>query len=597
MKPERPSARVPWLWAGLLGAVLTVAYWPGLRTPFVFDDLPSLAQNATLASLSRAWSPPAGGLTVSGRPLLNFSFALNHAFGGDQVLGYHVANLAIHFAAALLLFGLVRRTLAARPDADWIAGATTLLWALHPLQTESVTYTVQRAESLAGLFILATLYAALRARTSARPRLWATLAVGASCAGAATKETAVVAPLLILLYDRTFADGSFVAAIAARRRFYLGLLSSWVLLAALVVSAHSRGGTAGTAGPVSSGQYAALQLSAIAHYVRLVFWPSPLAFDYGPFQSVDVAAVLPGAIFTVGAIAATGWLLWRRPPLGFLGASYFILLAPSSSVVPVVTQVAAEHRVYLALAPLLLAIVLAGARWLPRPVALVAAAVAALACARLTWQRNRVYATPIGLWSDAAAACPTNPRAHLNLGEQLARTGRTREAIACFESALQLQPNYVTALYDLGTALISDRRPRDAIAPLRHALDLEPDHAEAAYNLGNAHAALGEHTDAVRAFTWSLRTRPDRAAAHFNLANSLLALDRLPAAIDHLRRAVALAPDHADAHFNLANALFQSGHPELAIPEYEAVLRLNPSDADAATNLRLARASARENPR
>lgn len=592
MKPARPLDRAAWLWAGCLGLALLVAYWPGLRTPFVFDDLPSLPQNPTLASLAHAWSPPPGGLTVSGRPLLNFTFALNRALGGDQVLGYHVANLAIHFAAALLLFGLVRRTLAARADADRLAGVVALLWALHPLQTESVTYTVQRAESLAGLFILAALYAAVRARASARPGSWQALSVAACFGGVATKETAVVAPLLVLLHDRTFTDGSFAAAIAARRRFYLSLLSSWLLLAVLVAGTHGRSGSASLAGPASPWQYAALQLSAIAHYARLAFWPRPLAFDYGPFQGVDPAALFPGAVFTVGAVGATAWLLWRRPQLGFLGASFFVLLAPSSSVVPIVTQVAAEHRVYLALAPLLVAVVLAGARWLPRPAAIGVAAVAALAGAGLTWQRNTVYATPLGLWRDAAAACPTNPRAHLNLGEQLSRAGRLREAIACFEAALRLQPDYVTALYNLGTALVSDGRPRAALAPLQRALELEPQHAEAAYNLGNAYAALGAHAEAVRAFTWSLRTQPDRVAAHYNLANSLLALDRLPEAIGHLRRAVALAPTYADARFNLANALLQSGQPVEAIAEYEAVLRLNPRDADAAANLRLARQAA-----
>jgi len=596
MSPN-PLPRSAWPLIAALVVLVGVAYFPARNTPFVFDDIPSLLENPTLTSLPAALTPPPGGITVAGRPLLNFSFALNYAISGTAPWSYHLANVAIHLGAALLLFGLVRRALGDREHAIGIAGATAALWALHPLQTESVTYTVQRAESLAALFILATLYASTRALDSTRPRLWSSVAMAACFAGVATKETAVVAPLLVVLHDRCLRYGSWRAALAARGRFYLGLASSWLLVVALVGSTAGRGGSAVFTGPATPWEYATLQLGAIAHYVRLVFWPHPLVFDYGPFQSLDFRALWPGAGFTVVALVATFWLLARRPRAGFLSAGFFVLLAPSSSVVPIVTQVAAEHRAYLAIAAVIFGLVWTLHRFLPRAAATGAIGLLLGLSTALTWQRNQLYASPLGLWQATATACPTNPRAHVNLGEQFTRVHRTRDAIASFEAALRIQPNYVNALYNLGTSLITDQRPRAALAPLRRALELEPQHPEAAYNLGNAYAALGEHSSAIAAFEASLRAQPNRAAAHFNLANSLLALDRLPAAIDHLRRAVALAPDHTDAHFNLANALFQNGQPDLAIPEYEAVLRLNPHDADAAANLRLARAATRENPR
>lgn len=580
--------------AALLTLGLGLAYLPALRAPFMFDDVPSLVDNTTLVSLGDSLHPPSGGVTVSGRPLLNFSFALNHLLGSTPS-SYRAGNILIHFAAALLLFGIVRRTLASQPTASLIAGTSALLWALHPLQTESVTYLVQRAESLAALFILASLYTNIRARqaTPSSRWQWDIAGIAAAFAGVATKETAVIIPLVVLLHDRTFTDGSFANAVRNRWGYYLGLLSSWVLLGWLIADSQGRGDTVLFSGLITPGGYFALQLPAVAHYARLAFWPHPLVFDYGPYQGLAVVSLWPVSAITLCALLGTAVCLWRFPRSGFLAAVFFIALAPSSSFVPIITQVAAEHRVYLALAPLLVGVICAGQRWLPRQAIAAIAIVALLGALTLTMQRNLVYRSAEGLWRDTVAAYPINPRAHLNLGREYARAGQTNEAIQCFEAALRLQPNYVTALYNLGTSLITAHQPQAAVAPLRRVLELEAEHAEAAYNLGNALAQLGDHTGAISAYQHSLRTQPDRLAARYNLANSLLALDRLTEAIAELRRAATLAPDQADVRFNLANALLQNNQPAAAIPEYEAVLRLTPGDAEAAANLRLARAALR----
>ena len=190
--------------------------------------------------------PPSHGETVSGRPVLNLSLALNYAVSGCDVRGYHVTNLAIHLAAALLLFGIVRRTLprfrgcgggqqlARLQLATPLALAIALLWAVHPLQTESVTYIVQRAESLMGLFYLLTLYCFLRGAGSARAIFWYAGSVLACLLGMATKEVMVSAPLVVLLYDRTFLAGSFREAWRRRWAYYLALAATWLLLAWLV---------------------------------------------------------------------------------------------------------------------------------------------------------------------------------------------------------------------------------------------------------------------------------------------------------------------------------------------------------------------------
>lgn len=588
------SSRLPLVGALLLAAAVLAAWANSFAGPFVFDDIPSVRENPSLRSMTAALSPPPGGLTVSGRPLLNLSFALNYAVSGQAVWSYHALNLTIHLAAALTLFALLRRTLQLprlnHPQAAPVALAAALLWAVHPLQTESVTYVVQRAESLAALWILLSLYAFVRSLTSPRSTLFLSLSIVAALLGALTKETAAVIPPLVFLYDRTFGAGTFRNAWQLRRRFYLALLSTWLVLAVLVLTTANRGGTTGFDTPVTAPQYSLLQFHAIAHYLRLALWPHPLVFDYGPFQSVPLVSVLLGGAVTLPLLAVTFWALVRRPPLGFIGAAFFLCLAPSSSVLPIASQIMAEHRLYLALAALTTLAALALSR-LPLPAFLSSAFLLGVALVSATSTRNTAYASSETLWAATARDCPTNPRALVNYGQSLAQSSRWPEAAAQFDAALRLQPDYVAAHLNLGLALLALHRPADAIAHFDTALHLNPALTEAAYNGAIACAAAGRPADALTRYETTLRLDPAHARAHFNLANTLVSLDRLAEAIPHYCESVRLAPGRADAHFNYANALLQSGLPAQAIAEYEAVLRLNANDQEALSNLGLARRS------
>ena len=304
---EKPSR---WAVLGSSGLILLAglaAYAGSFSGPLVFDDVGSIADNPTIRHLwpiGPVLSPPAGGLTVSGRPVLNFTLALNHALGGTRVWGYHAGNLAIHLLAGLTLFGIARRTLRSRPG---LALAIGLLWTVHPLQTESVTYLIQRAESLMSLFYLLTLYGFIRYAGS-QPRAgrgWAGLSLVSCCLlGMATKEVMVSAPVVVFLYDRTFLSGTFRAAWQRRRAYYLGLAATWILLAGLVIGAGEgaaapRGLGAGDflGGPFLPDAW----FEAVARYLRLAVWPHPLVFEYGTFwvkdagQVVALAALDPGA--------------------------------------------------------------------------------------------------------------------------------------------------------------------------------------------------------------------------------------------------------------------------------------------------------------
>ena len=288
------SRRAVALACGVLVLAVFAAYANSLTGPFVYDDKDSIVENLTLRHLwplSDLLAPLSGGLTVSGRPVLNLSLALNFAAGGLDVRGYHVTNVLIHALTCLTLFGLVRRTLV-QPSlrarfgeaAVPLAFTAAALWALHPLQTEGVTYIVQRAESLMGLFYLLTLYGFVRSVDAPAPRRWQALSVAACLLGMATKENMVSAPVLALLLDRAFVAGSFAEAWRRRRGFYAGLAATWILLIALLASTGgNRGGSVGIGVDISWGDYVLTQFPALLHYVRLAFWPVPLVFEYGTF--------------------------------------------------------------------------------------------------------------------------------------------------------------------------------------------------------------------------------------------------------------------------------------------------------------------------
>ena len=403
-----PPAALPrrWTWfaALALAAAVALAYSNTFTVPFLFDDTDSILKNPTLHSWRTVFFPPsAHGETVSGRPLLNATFALNYAISGTNVWSYHLLNLLIHLFTGLTLFGLIRRTLAgkrvgwrARP-AFWCALAAAAIWLLHPLQTAAVTYIVQRAESLMALWYLLTLYCFARAAESnvarasspcddapASPRSmgfqpmstarnaaqskiqnpkskipWLALSLLACALGMATKEVMASAPLLVLLYDRAFVSGTLRAALRSRRKYYAALAATWLILAACLLTSGFRGGSAGYDTPVTWWIYAITQCKAILIYLKLVFWPAPQIFDYGIYFERWPLQVLPH-IIAVALLAATAlYAIYRWPRAGIFGALFFAVLAPTSSVIPLVTQPMAEHRMYLPSAAIITAVVVA----------------------------------------------------------------------------------------------------------------------------------------------------------------------------------------------------------------------------------------------
>ncbi|MGA9837154.1 MAG: tetratricopeptide repeat protein [Gemmatimonadaceae bacterium] len=595
-----------WWVVGLILLTTLVAYSSDLNGPFVLDDTAAIQDNPTIRTL---W-PPAGtmalptkGSAVAGRPVVSYTLALNYAvnrwLGVDQradpdgphkTVGYHVVNVMLHLLCGLLLFGVVRRTAGSgafddrwRASADGIAGAVAAVWLLLPIQTEAVDYVIQRTELIVSLCYLGTLYASIRAWDASswrRTAGWYIVGVAVCLLGMGSKEVMFTAPLAVVLYDRAFRRGSFRQLVAVRGRlwFYVLLAATTAWLLSFVVRG-ARATTVGFGYEITWYRYLYSQAWAIAHYLRLTFWPVGLTLDYGALPVTGWRGI-PGmillAVLGIGSLAA-----WRRAPwLGFLGAWFFLLLAPSSSIVPITTEIAAERRIYLALAAVVVALVIGAealrrrvaAGWNPRPVVVALAALLAMG----TYARGRTYADAEQLWHDTVRKVPQNPRAWDNYGAAVLRENprRLADAEAQFRQAIALDSSYVPAWTNLASVEISRDRLPDAQHDLERALALDAGYAHAVAMMGSVLEARG---DPVAAIPYLERVAQNTPAVQdlASLGAAYMDTGRPRDAESVLRRAAAMDPTRADVMRSLGGALLDQNRPGDALPVLETATRLD----------------------
>lgn len=587
--PTFASRIAPWQ-AGLLIALAGAAvYANSLNGPFVFDDQYSITENVYIRSLwplREAVSAPYQS-TVSGRPVVAYTLAINYALGGLSVRGYHIFNVLVHLAAGLLLFGIVRRTLlTARwrerfgQAATGLATAIALLWIIHPLQTESVTYVIQRVECLVSLFYLATLYCVIRAASSQRPLPWSAAAVICSALGMGCKEIMVTAPFVFFWYDVVLLGGGIRPTLARRGLTHLGIAATWMILFALIAGGP-RSDTVGFGLQGLSGfDYARTQFGVILKYLQLSIFPLHLCIDYAWPTARAWTDWVPQMIAIAVLLAGTIQLLRRHPPLGLIAASFFVILSPTSSFVPIV-DAAFEHRMYLALAPLCALVVLgahailrkwstnrpAAARLAPG-IAFALGALVTVALGARTIARNQDYATAEQLWRSTLEVEPANPRAHLALGAVLLREERFDEAIALYRGALQKDARFVAGHYGMAQVLHALKRYDEALVHAEQAVQLDPKYPEANTVRGVILTKLGRHEEAAAAFRRALELDNTHSEAHFYLACIYDEQRNIDAAIHHYRETLRIRPEHANALRQLADILVKMNEPAEAISLY-----------------------------
>jgi len=561
--------------------IALAAYYNSFHGPEILDDSASISRNPYIRRLwpiTSAMRAPAQQ-TTAGRPIVCLSLAINYAVSkwltdgrtGLDVTGYHVFNLVVHILAGLTLFGIVRRTL--RTDrlrdsfgkhADILALICAAIWLAHPLQTAAVTYMIQRAESMMGLFYLLTMYCAIRGFHSRRAVLWYAAAAIFSGLGMGTKEVMVTAPLMVLIYDRIFIARSTREAGPKRAWLYGPLAASWVILAALVWSGP-RSSSAGLGLSISPIQYAQAQCGIIIHYIRLAFWPNPLVLDYDwPMPSTLMQVAGPAAGLAA-LLAATVLALRYRPAVGFAGVWFFLILAPTSSLLPI-KDLAFEHRMYLPLAAVVVVVVLTVAwlvgrlaRW-HRPAAAIALVLAGTVTATLAWRthvRNLDYRSRYSIWLDTVAKAPHNPRAHNNLGYAIRQMGRQHyaDAIRQYNKAIELDPHYVQAYNNRGAVYGFLGRPDRAMEDFNAAIRLSPESPKPYCNRAITYILKGRFEQAIRDLDTAIRIKPDYATAYVRRGQAEVALGRADKAIADYDQALRIMPDLAEARRLRAQAM------------------------------------------
>ncbi|MDD5758577.1 MAG: tetratricopeptide repeat protein [Desulfobulbaceae bacterium] len=586
------------LWLCVLAIFLCglLAFSNNLDGEFIFDDYPAIIDNPDIKSLLPPWPlllPTPNSSPLAARPVPSVSVAINYAIGGLDVRGYHVFNNAIHVLAAFALFALVRSTLLLPRfsthfglAANRYALLVAVLWMVHPLQTEAVNYISQRTETLMGLFYLATLSFAAGAFRSSRPQFCYVMAVVSCVLGMASKEVMVSAPLLVLLYDRLFVLGTFRKALLTRRWFYGCLAASWAVLIFYQLNNPRASSVLFDSVELSVLDYFRTQLSIVVHYLRQAFWPYPLILDShdwpvtrnfsgGFFLSATLLAVMIGA--TIWGVQRSAW--WS-----FLGAWFFCILAPTSSFIPIVTEIVAERRMYLPLAAVVVSVVFTvdyvwrkGHGGTHAKVVLSVLVIFTMAV--MTWSRNQDYRTELSIWADTVAKRPGNARAQENLGKALMKEGHFAEAVQPIMEALRLTPDRQQdpELYtNLGRIFSQLGRFQKAIDAYQQVVVMSPNDALAQYNLGNAFIRVNDLEKAEFSFQKAITLDPAFIPAKGNLGMILMKKGDYAGAEAQFQSIRTLAPGVASSHAMLADLRVEQGRFAEAIPLYREAVRIDP---------------------
>jgi tetratricopeptide (TPR) repeat protein len=578
-----------------------------LRGPFVLDDEAYIIKNPTIKDFRYFHDPsmaegtgihPAVRYAFRTRMAGYLSFALNYRLHGLDVFGYHLVNLLIHLGNALLVYALVVLTFRTpyftrhrAPAGDFsvpedrdrgtIALFSALLFAIHPVQTQAVTYITQRFASLATLFCLLSLVAYIKSRLSSSPPPRHALYAGSlACALLAmfTKEIAFTLPAALLLYEFLFLEGE-------RKRRILRLvpfLSTMLVIPLTLLAAGGPEGdlgksmeVLGTSSGMSRWDYLLTQFRVIVTYLRLLVFPANqnLDYDYPVYRSFLDPPVFLSFLFLLAILLLAVWLLLRsrsadsggRRDLRLVSFGifwFFLTLSVESSIVPI-ADVIFEHRVYLPSVGFFTALVtvlfrgkaaLESNHPVLGKVAIAALSAVVIVLAAAAYARNGVWGDGVTLWEDAARKSPAKTRPRNNLGNFYQDNGRLEEAVREFQAAIRL----------------------------------EPDLAESHYNLGNAYSMLNRFGEAIPEFQTAIALKSGYVEAHNNLGVTYKKLGNFEEAIREFKATIALQPEHAEAHYNLGNVYALQGRFEEAIREFQAAIRSNPDHQNARKNLNLA---------
>jgi len=627
-----------------------------MEAPFYFDDIERIKENPhiRMTSLSFREIGEAGLKGSSTRPIAFITFALNYYFHQYDPMGYHIVNIFIHLFNGILLYLFVKTTLQfalISPKRDqlvlqnpalagrwwtglnpsFIAFFTAFVWLVHPIQTQSVTYIVQRLNSLAAMFYLISFLCYIKGRLCEHQRLhnpqsgkstkikaprssrlnasrdskgnmqpagqyhylWFMGSAVAWILALGCKQTAATLPFFILLYEWYFFQDMSWVWLRRNLKYFLGIIILFGLIAfihlglnpwekLLSLNAFAKKEFIYT-------ERVLTQFRVVIYYLGLLFYPHPsrlnLDYDFPLSHSlIEPVTTILSLGLIIGLVGLAVYLAKKDRLISFCILWFFGNLIIESSIIPL--AIIFEHRTYLPSMLVFLIVVLVASRYIKQrwfvtgPLCVIV-----LLFSIWTYQRNDVWKDAVSLWSDNVRKSENKARPRNNLGNALFRQDKLEDSIIQYREALRINPEYSNAHNNLGLALASQGSLQEAINHFSESLRIKSDYAKAHYNLGIALVNNGIIEEAVNHFSEAVRINPDYALAHYSLGVVLGRQGSLEEAIGHFAEAIRADPGYAQAYYALGLALSNQGNFEEAVKHYSEALRINPNHARARIKL------------
>ncbi len=584
--------------AGLL------VYSNSFQGVFLLDDEPMIVDNVSI----RQFSPISKFIFGGGlRKLPMLSFAANYSLGGLDPTGYHYFNVAVHLLAGVSLYGLCYVTFRSsvwpldyRSQAALVAFLISLLWVVHPLNTQAVNYVVQRIESMMGLafFLFLWLYACSNYNSYQRAML--VLAWIVFCLGLACKEVMVMSLPVAMLYDRAFLSTSWREALRSRGWFWLACALPLAVAAVYIVPSvlGSDAAVGLSLKSVTPGQYLTTQPEVILHYLRLAVVPWPQVFDYGWAPETQVSTIVITSATLLVILAALVWSFGRKPQFAFWGLAAALVLFPTSSFIPL-QDLAVEHRMYVPLAFLMVLVVLGVFFVGPKLFGDHPTLISSLVClglsgimGMLTLSRNQDYESEIGMWEDvvekttsAGSKNMLAGRAYSNLGNAYADQQQWDKSIECLERALDFQQFESRVHGNLTRAYVATGKSDLAKKHCLKALELEPQSARIRQQAGLIEVMDGNFEAAERHFRLAHALDPTDTVILVNLAQCNQQLGNSSEAETLFRKAISIDGKSAEPRQRLVDLLMRESKLDAALEAATDYAAAMPTDPQA--NLQL----------
>ena len=589
----------------------TLLYARILDAPFVFDDIPDIRENHYLRwndfNLKNV-SDVIFKIRGSNRPIANLSFAVNHYLGGYAVAGYHVINIVIHVINGILVYFLTSMILTQTsllPNQKTMTFSTNtrrlistfaaLLFVSHPVQTQAVTYVVQRMTSMAVMFSLLSFFLYIQGRLHRSALKRGILFAGCLVSwimSLGSKEIAGILPLLILTYEWYFFQDLQLPWLRRSIKYGVGLA---VILGVLVFiylgeSPIDRIFAGYAARDFTMAERVLTQFRVVVFYISLSLFPHPSRLNLMHYVStshsfLEPVTTLLAFLILLGLGILAVCIAKRHRLISFGILWFFITLALESSILGL--DLIFEHRLYF---PMFGLVIIAGSLFFhffstKRLPAMTASVLIILSVSSGTYLRNGVWESAESLWMDVLSKNPRSFKAYTNLGKVLARKGHIDKAIEHYRAGLDINPNYIVAHHNLGLALVEKGLIDEAVNHYLAALRIKPDYGDANASLGLALYKKGRTKEAIERYLKALRNTPHNAKAHNNLGVALGRQGRTAEALQHFSRALQIDPDYAEAHNNLGIILFRKRDMDGSINHFRQALRIKPDYPEARRNL------------